>query len=166
MAKRGKNRECAGIFARSTPNFLGHPSPSPHFLGLPSPPPSQFFFKSEKNIYTYFFGKWSLPPKISHTPPLGVFLTPSLSVQLKILPYLCYTGGEEEHIFISGLYSPNFLVRSSKSLDNFWQCYSRRLLWKSQLNWFVTASWVKDIISWSSVDRGFIRIFPMGVGGD
>ena len=25
----------------------------------------------------------------------------------------------EEHIFISGLYSPNFLVRSSKSLDNY-----------------------------------------------
>ena len=43
MAKKGKNRVCAGIFARSAPNFLGHLSPSPHFLGLPSPPPLKFF---------------------------------------------------------------------------------------------------------------------------
>ena len=27
-------------------------------------------------------------------------------------------GEAEEHIIISGLYSPNFLVRSSQSLDN------------------------------------------------
>ena len=35
------------------------------------------------------------PQKILHTPPLRVFLAPSLSVQLKLLAYLCYTGNFE-----------------------------------------------------------------------
>ena len=78
-----------------------------------------FFFKKSPKIYIYIFLESEVSPqKNSHTPPLGVFLTPSLSVQLKILPYVTLGGGAEEYIFISGLYSPNFLVHSSKSLDN------------------------------------------------
>ena len=38
------------------------------------------------------------PEKISHNPPLGVFLAPSLSVQLKLLAYLCYTGKGYVHL--------------------------------------------------------------------
>ena len=94
--KKGKNRLCASIFVQRVPKFLGHPSPSPHFLGLPSHPPSQIFFKKipPKNIYIFLESEVS-PQKISHTPPLGVFLATSLSVQLKILHYLCYTGNFE-----------------------------------------------------------------------
>ena len=118
--KRSKNRVRTGICAQNTSIFLGHPSPSLHFWVFHLHPPLKKKIKKFQK-YIYFLESEVSPPKISHTPPLGVFLTPSLSVQLEILPYLCYTrggGGAEEYIFISGLYSPNFLVHSSKSLDN------------------------------------------------
>ena len=108
--KRSKNRVRTGICAQNTSIFLGHPSPSLHFWVFHLHPLSKKIKKFQK--YIYFLESEVSPQKILHTPPLGVFLTPSLSV--------CYTrgGGAEEYIFISGLYSPNFLVHSSKSLDN------------------------------------------------
>ena len=46
------------------------------------------------NPYIFFWKVKSPPKKFAHS-PLGVFLAPSLSVKLKIIPYLCYTGNFE-----------------------------------------------------------------------
>ena len=90
--KRSKNRVRTGICAQNTSIFLGHPSPSLHFWVFHLHPPLKFFFKKFQK-YIYFLESEVSPQKISHTPPLGVFLTPSLSVQLKILPYVTLGGG-------------------------------------------------------------------------
>ena len=92
--KRSKNRVRTGICAQNTSIFLGHPSPSLHFWVFHLHPLSKKIKKFQK--YIYFLESEVSPQKISHTPPLGVFLTPSLSVQLKntsLNTSLCYTRG-------------------------------------------------------------------------
>ena len=81
--KNGKNRVRTGICAQNTSIFLGHPSPSLHFWVFYLHSLSKKIKKFQK--YIYFLESEVSPQKISHTPPLRVFLTPSLSV--------CYTGG-------------------------------------------------------------------------
>ena len=119
--KNGKKEAKIGyarVFARKTHQFFWVIHLHPSIFGSSiSTPLSKKIKKIQK--YIYFLESEVSPPKFSHTPPLGVFLTPSLSVRLKIIPtYVTLGGGAEEYIFISGLYSPNFLVHSSKSLDN------------------------------------------------
>ena len=94
--KRSKNRVRTGICAQNTSIFLGHPSPSLHFWVFHLHPLSKKIKKFQK--YIYFLESEVSPQKISHTPPLGVFLTPSLSVQLKIIPtYVTLGGGGGVH---------------------------------------------------------------------
>ena len=93
--KNGKKEAKIGyarVFARKTHQFFWVIHLHPSIFGSSiSTPLSKKIKKIQK--YIYFLESEVSPQKISHTPPLGVFLTPSLSVQLKILPYLCYTRG-------------------------------------------------------------------------
>ena len=113
--KNGKKEAKIGytrVFARKTHQFFWVIHLHPSIFGSSiSTPLSKKIKKFQK--YIYFLESEVSPQKISHTPPLGVFLTPSLSVQLKILPYLCYTrggGGVHFHQWIiqSKLFSSQF----------------------------------------------------------
>ena len=67
----------------SSPPIPGQNVLSPHFFSKLVSTPKKFL---ESEV--------SPPKKFAHS-PLGVFLAPSLSVQLKLLAYLCYTGNFE-----------------------------------------------------------------------